>query len=278
MLEFRAVDAEILRLNLILVTWSIKETDENVGDFRFTVLRSNSPEGPFITISPEFTNEFRFFDRTEQMKSNYRKFYYKVRIRDTRDGSTKDSEVVGLDSKPDLFLLEIRRRNDLYLRRFVGIPAAVLIAKTFGNRCGECWDQIKNRQRSSQCRVCFNTGFVGGYFKQIDTFVNFNPNPELVQMLETGETHPVQTNMWMSSFPILSPRDMIVEFPVRAEQRRWRVVTVGKTERLRATSRQIAGVTEINRNDIEYQFTVDKFLPPPDRFLGFRPPNGSALL
>ena len=84
--------------------------------------------------------------------------------------------------------------------------------------------------------------------------------------------------MWLSHFPLLSPRDMIVEFPLHSEQRRWRVVTVGKTERLRATSRQIAQVTEINRTDIEYLVQVDKFVPPAEKFIGFRPPDGSGLL
>lgn len=278
MLEFKTVEAEVIRLNLILVNWSIKDTDEPIGNFRFTVERSNSPEGPFITISPELTNEFQFFDSTIQGRSKFRKFYYRIKVKNVQDGKTLESDVANLDSAPDFFLLEIRRRNDLYLRRFVGVPAAVLVARTFGNRCAECYDQVKQRQRSSQCRVCFNRGFVGGYFNQINTFVNFTPNPEMVQLLDIGETQPVQSQMWMSSFPLLSPRDMIVEFPVRAEQRRWRVVSVGKTERLRATSRQIAGVTEINQNDIEYELPVEKFIPPEDRFLGFRPSNGSALL
>jgi hypothetical protein len=278
MLAFANVEAEIIKLNLVAVRWTTQNSDEDIGFFRFKVLKSFSPQGPFEAISGELINLFMYFDSSLQMKSSWRKVYYKIAIRDARNDAVVESEVVGLDSEPDLILLEVRRRHDLYLRRYVGVPAAVLISRSFGQRCPNCFDQVKQRVRSSACLVCFATGFVGGYLAPINCFINFSPSPELVQLIETGETHPNQTNMWTGSFPELSPRDMIVEFPVKAEQKRWRVVTVGRTERLRTTSRQIAQVTEINRNDVEYKLEVPKFVPPKDVFLGFRPPDGSGLL
>lgn len=270
--------AEVVVLDLVRISWKISDTDHDLARYRFTVLKANAPNGPYEDLSGQLVNQFEYFDRTPQMRSHFRKFYYRIRMRDVQENTEVLSDAFTIDSDPDFFLLEIRRRNDLYLRRFVGIPAAILIAKTWGQRCSVCFDQIKQRIRSSQCRTCFNTGFVGGYFKQVDAFVNFSPNAELVALLETGETQPSQTNMWLSHFPLVSPRDMIVEFPIKSEQRRWRVVTVGKTERLRATSRQIAQVTEINRTDIEYLVPVEKFIPPKERFLGFRPADGSGLL
>ncbi len=275
MLTITSVEAEIIRLNRILVSWEIESTDEDLSKFRFRVGRSNSPGGPFAFITDELVNVFLFTDVTKQMKSKWRKFYYKIFVRDVETEETTASEVADLDSRPDFFLLEIRRRHDLYLERFVGIRAAILIAKTFGQRCADCFDAVKQRQRSSSCQTCFNTGYVGGYFSQVNAFVNFSPSPELVQILETGERQPNQVNMWMNYFPRLSPRDMIVEFP---EQRRWRIATVGKTERLRATSRQIATVVEINRSDVEWKVPVEEFVAPEDVFLGFRPPDGSGLL
>lgn len=275
MLKFTSVEAEIIKLDRILVSWKIEATDEDLSKFRFRVERSNSPGGPFEPITDELVNVFLFTDVTKQMKSKWRKFYYKISVRNVETEETTESEVADLDSKPDFFLLEIRRRHDLYLRRFVGIRAAILVAKTFGQRCADCYDPVKQRQKSSSCQTCFSTGYVGGYFSQINTLVNFSPSPELVQILETGERQPNQVNMWMNFFPRLSPRDMIVEFP---EQRRWRVATVGKTERLRATSRQIATVVEINRSDVEWSVPVEKFVAPEDVFLGFRPPDGSGLL
>lgn len=275
MLELRTFQAKILRLNEILLSWSIGDTQENLGYFRFTLGRANSPGGPFEAISPDLVNLFQFIDVAEQMKSNWRKFYWQLTITDSRGGDPFRSPVASTEGDPDFFLLEIRRRNDLYLRRYVGVPAAVLIRKTFGQRCPQCFDQVKMRERISSCLTCFGSGYIGGYFPQVNSFVNFSPSPEMVQLIETGERQENQTNLWLSNYPELSPRDMIVEFP---EQKRWRVVTVGKTERLRATSRQIAQVKEINRSDVEYKFPVTEYVPVKGTFAGFRPPDGSGLL
>lgn len=274
MLNLRTFTAKILRLNEILLSWSIADTTEDIGLFRFSVGRSNSPAGPFEAISPDLVNVFQFVDLAQQMKSNTRKFYWQLTITDVRGGVVK-SEPASLEGAPDFFLLEIRKRNDLYLRRYVGLPAAVFIRRTFGQRCPKCFDSLKQREKISSCLVCFGSGYVGGYYPQINTRVNFSPSPEMVQLLETGETQANQSQLWLSNYPELSPRDMIVEFP---EMKRWRVVTVGKTERLRATSRQIASVKEITRSDIEYQFPVTEYVPARETFVGFRPPDGSGLL
>lgn len=275
MLELRTFEAKILRLNEILLSWSIAPTEEDLGNFRFDLGRSNSPGGPFEPISSPLVNVFQFIDVAEQMKSNWRKLYWQLTVTDTVGGAEKKSPVISTEGKPDFFLLEIRRRNDLYLKRYVGVPAAVLIRKTFGQRCAQCFDNIKQREKISKCFTCFGSGFVGGYFPQVNGMVNFSPSPEMVQLIETGERQPNQTNLWLSYYPEISARDMIVEFP---EQRRWRVVTVGKTERLRVTSRQIAQVVEINRSDVEYLVPVNEVVPKKETFLGFRPPDGSGLL
>lgn len=275
MLSLRPLKVTVLALNRILIQWSIDSTDDDLSKFRFTLKRSNSPEGPFDRIAPDFTNVFQFIDETEQMKSNWRKIYYSLTVTDVRNQETLLSPVASPEDLPDAFLLEIRRRNDLYLRRFVGVPAGILIQKTFGQRCGSCYDQIKSRLKSSKCLACYGAGFLGGYFPQINFPLASSPSPELVAILETGEKQPNQTNFWTGFYPAISPRDIIVEF---RDQHRWRVVTVGKTERLRVRSRQIMSVVEINRNDVEYEIPITPWEFPKETFLGFRQPDGSGLL
>lgn len=275
MLTFRSVKVTVLSLNQILVQWAIEPTDDDLSKFRFTLGRSNSPEGPFERIAPDFINTFQFVDETIQMRSAWRKFYYRIRITDVRNSATLDSLVVTQEDLPDAFLLEIRQRTDLYLLRYVGVPAGVLIQKTFGQRCGQCWDATKSRVKSSGCMSCFGVGFLGGYFPQINFALASSPSPELVAILETGEKQPNQTNFWTGFYPAISPRDIIVEF---RDQRRWRVVTVGKTERLRTRSRQIMSVVEINRNDVEYKIPITPWEFTKETFLGFRQPDGSGLL
>jgi len=274
-LVFTSITAEVLKLNAIAVSWQIQDTDEDISNFHFTVTKSFSPGGPFEPISQPLVNLFSFMDTAEQMKSNWRKIYYRVSAKDVITGQVLLSDIADLTSPADFVVLEIRRREDLYLRRYVGVRAAVFIQKTWGRRCGSCWDQRKQRVSKSTCRTCFNTGYDGGYFPQVNQFVNFSPSPELVQLLETGERQQNNTNLWLGNYPLLSPRDMIVEFP---SKKHWRVVTVGKTEHKRAVLRQIAQIVEITRSDVEYDVPVNDFPVPPDPFIGFYPPTGSGLL
>lgn len=57
----------------------------------------------------------------------------------------------------------------------------------------------------------------------------------------------------MIYFPPVNPDDILVE----AENRRWKVIKVTPTQRLRATVRQELTLHEIPRGDIEYDLPVN---------------------
>lgn len=264
-------------LNFLRVSWTIEDTDEDLSKFRFKVVRSGSPEGDFDTIRENLVNEFEIFDRTVNLHSKWRKFFYKVIAEDVTTGETAEigPETVEEPRGADFVLLEIRRRNEeILLPRFVGTRVAFFVAKTFGQRCQECWDTIKQRQRSSRCLTCFNVGFVGGYFKQINGWLNMTPPDDVARVEEIGETHPSQTTVWTGHFPTLSPRDVIVE----QTNKRWRVVDANFTEKRRVTGHQVIRLVEINKGDIEQELPVGDIVIPSDVFLGFFPEEGSGLL
>ena len=76
------------------------------------------------------------------------------------------------------------------------------------------------------------------------------PLQHVVQLF--GERQPSDTHARTLSFPPISPRDIIVE----SENRRWRVVNVVTTQRLRAVVHQELQLHEIARSDIEYSLPL----------------------
>ena len=68
-----------------------------------------------------------------------------------------------------------------------------------------------------------------------------------------GETQQSNTNGRLSAFPPVKPRDILVE----PENRRWRIVTVSSTERLRATLRQEISLHEITPGDVEFDIHIN---------------------
>lgn len=252
MLEFDSLTVDCWNLDYLVVSWSIKPTVEDVSLYTFTVWRSNSPEGPFAKIVDGLVDTFVYKDPSVNLKSKWRKYYYKVQVDPHNDPLR--SPWVGPESqqdKPDVIATEIIRRNDLLLRNFTGKDASLYIKRTWGQRCSECWDQIKQRKLKSDCLVCYNTSFVGGFFTPIPIKINFSPSAEMVRQANF-ESQPDSTNSWMSNYPLVSSKDIIVE----DGNIRWRVGPVSFTQKLRVRVHQVMQLVRVNQNDIEYSLVI----------------------
>jgi len=235
------------------VNWTIQPTIEDINLYTFTIKRSNSPSGPFITVVGGLSNQFGFKDTTVNLKSDWRKYYYKVEVVEVADNNnTSETEPFYQGYEPDPIALTIIERNNLILSsEFTGRPVFIFIKKTYGMRCGECWDYVLKRRGKSNCLTCYDTGFVGGYFDSINAQMNINPENERVQM-QKFKMENNQTAGWLSNEPQLSPGDMIVE----GFNNRWRVVDVRKTERQRVLLHQTVRLVSIDNCDIEYKVRI----------------------
>jgi len=251
-LELNNLTVECWDLNYLVISWSIKPTVEDVGLYTFSVLRSNSPEGPFKLVQGGLVNTFVYKDPSVNLKHRWRKYFYKVVVDPHNDPHY--SPEIGPETqqgKPDVIATEIIRRNNLLLKNFVGIPAQLYIRKTWGQRCCICWDPIKQRKIQSDCQVCYNTGFVDGFLGPIDMMINFSPSPEPVRQANF-EQHPDATNAWTANYPEISAKDIIIEDGCT----RWRVVTPSFTQKRRVKVHQVLQLTGVNRNDIEYKLPL----------------------
>lgn len=252
MLELNSLTVDCWNLDYLVVSWSIKPTVENVGDYTFSVYRSNSPDGPFKQIAGPLVNVFVYKDPSVNLKSRWRKYYYKVKVDPENDPLYSPWIGPGFKrDQPDVIAREIVRRNELLLRQFVGIDAQVYIRKTWGQRCCECWDPIKQRKLQSNCLVCYNTGFVDGFFAPIPIKINFSPSPEMIRQANF-EQQPDATDAWMSNFPQISPGDVIIEDGCV----RWRVAQASFTQKKRVKVHQVLQLVGINRNDIEFKLPL----------------------
>jgi hypothetical protein len=274
MIELTNIRARFIKINNIEISWQITPTTEDISPYRIVVYRSFSPEGPFSRVSDPITaNTILFIDKDRITGSRWRKIYYQLTVENIVTGESEAYAVVGLEPERNLHLLEIIRRNDLYLQRYIGIPSAIKIKKTWGQRC-DCYDERLHRKTNSSCKKCFNTGFVDGYFDQIHAYVNYSPSQEAVQIAEWTQ-QPNSVSCWLSNYPLVSPGDIFIDFKTHT---RWRVANKARTGIQLATSRQICQIVEINRSDIEWDIPFTDWSGVDDVFLGFYAPYGSGLL
>jgi len=246
--------------DFIIVNWTIKPTNDTISSFKFTIYRSSSTDGPWVIVGDDIINDFSFKDASVDLISEWRKYYYKIRVTEIAIPANfaETAPFVNEVQEPDRIAEEIIRRNEIILNSddFVGRDVYVFIRKTYGQHCTGCWDYIKQRKVSSECRICFNTGYVGGYFTPVRTRMNINPSSDTVRHAQF-EMQPNQTAGWMSNVPLISPADIVVE----DNMSRWRVVQVQKTEKRRVVVHQTLLFTKVNRSDIEWE------LPIPDEAL-----------
>lgn len=233
------------------VTWELGETTEDVFDYSFQVLRSESPAGPFDAISAAFQDRYLFVDNCIVVGDRWRFLHYMVRVTHVPSGDHMDFGPVTIEAEADLVALELRRHIQLLMQEFAGRRCWVLPVRTFGPRC-TCWDAVLSKKTKSRCAECFDTGFVRGYMHPIETWIQFDPSANANQYTNVGGMQQQVTVARMSYFPQIKPNDLVIE----PENRRWRVVQVNQTEQGRAPVRQELQLSEMQPRDIEFEIPL----------------------
>lgn len=234
------------------VSWAVDSLYEDVLDYRFQVLRSESPEGPYDVLTEPFEDRYSFIDNILHIAHSWRTYFYKIRIIEKATGYHEDTGPVAHLPEPDIITNEVRRHIRLLMREFAGRRCVVLPLRTFGQRCPECWVPSLKKRNKSGCLTCYDTGFVRGYLHPIETFIQVDPSTKSKQPMTVGTTQQQNTTIRLGYYPPVKPDDIIVEL----ENIRWRVHTVTQTEHSRAAVHQEVTVHRINEKDIEYAIPV----------------------
>ena len=224
-----------------------------VLNYEFLIFRAgDSPMGPYTQVGGPFLDRYRFRDVRVQLQHKWRQYFYKLQVRDRRTGEVKEfGPASSSEEAPDLVASEIIRQEDVLFREFVGRRCYLFSARTFGPRCS-CFDATLNKLKASNHRPCFGTGWFSGYMAPVEVFVQIDPSPKATQTSALQEVQQSDTVGRMISFPPVNPKDILVE----PDNRRWRVISVRQTQRLRAVVRQELQLHEIPRGDIEYDLPV----------------------
>jgi hypothetical protein len=251
-LELKDLKVRSLDLDFHELSWKVQDTNEDVLDYTFQILRSESPSGPFEPLSVTFEDRYVFIDNTIQVAHRWRQYFYVLRVTHKPSGDARDFGPISKAPEPDLLALELRRHMTLLFKEFAGRRCWVLPVRTFGQRCS-CWNPTLKERRRSGCRTCFDTGFVRGYLSPIETWIQFDPSAKSEQPMNTGPTQQVNTTARLAYYPPLKPRDVLVE----GENRRWRIAQVNQTEQSRAAVHQEVQLHEIPPKDVEFAIPLN---------------------
>lgn len=250
MIKISKILVQPVNTDKILVRWEYAPTLENFSEYTFELQRSNSPESGFQTVF-KFQDAIQFLDDLN-FRRLWKNIYYRVVVTHTQTGKTATSSEYGFDYEPNLEALEIIRRNDILLknrRHGVGLPVAVFIRKREGVRC-ECWDSEKKRVRVSNCDDCFQTGYYHGFYDPIIAWGNFTPDSKASLVEQPGEREPNDNKVFFSNYPILLPRDVVIDVTL---MRAWMIDGVDTSARRGHLLHQLVTMSLLDRNHVLYK-------------------------
>lgn len=259
MLNVRKILVRSLTLDFLDIFWEIDAVqspegrDHSIYDYDFYVLRSEAAMGPYSQVGGPFRDVYMFRDARVPLQHKWRSFYYKIRVVHRPSGESQEfGPANNTDPEPDLIAAEVIRLEGILFQEFIGRKCWVFPVRTFGPVC-TCTDLALGRKTRSNHKTCFGTGWLGGFMSPVESLIQIDPHPKQSHPNSLQELQPGNTTARLTSFPPISPRDVIVEM----ENRRWRVVSVSNTQRLRSVLHQELVLHEIPKGDIEYDLPLN---------------------
>jgi hypothetical protein len=251
MIEVTDIYVNVYSTDRIELTWSIKDTREDVHDYYIDIYRSNSEGGPWTLLVQNIEDRYRFVDGEVDLRDKWRVFYYKLIIKNKSTGATQEYEPVSAQFKGDLIAIEVQRREEMYFEKFVGKKVLFYKRRTFGQRCN-CYDPILQNNLRDRCLNCFNTGYTRGYYDPLPLYMQIDPVGRSTSMSQGGEMQTENSTARTIGIPYISPRDLIVE----STNKRWRVVTSVPTEKRREVVHQELQLCGLTPGDIAFEVPV----------------------
>ncbi len=257
--DFRMVTVRNPTADSLLVRWAIVPTSYDMGQIVFEILRSNGPRGPWSLIGESAQGSFHYVDSIPMGLQSFRSYYYRVRAADISGKGYRDSVVASLDHDADNIALGMIRKKNVFLRTRGGISAAVLLRKRWGPKCSRCFDEVRQLPRDADCKVCFGTGFTGGY--QTPVFVHaalFNQALKTYVTFNDARYDAANSTLELANLPVLSPDDIVVDRVVNA---RYIVKEVTPFTHRMYTVCQYVKVVRKDDNDVVYTIPIPEDLP-----------------
>lgn len=246
-LRVRSLDVDRLE-----VTWETNDSQEDVLDYTFQVVRSESPEGPYEPLTQPFEDRYIFVDARIPQGDKFRQLYYKLIVVHKASQRTYEVGPESQEAEPDLVAQFIRRSQMTLLTQVIGRRVWLFKIRTFGARCS-CFDATTNKRIRMNCLSCFDTGFLRGFHNPIEIWLQIDPPGGAQQNMPQQIAQHTNTTARTSFYPNIAPRDVLVE----AENKRWRVVNTTTSERLRAPIKQELALYQIQSTDIEYKLPIN---------------------
>lgn len=252
------------------IQWTVRDATES-GDYRCTLARAGSVEGPWEPILVDAVSQYAVLDDFTRTPTEPRftppnlltfvdRLYYRITVTTPSGQVLTDTRETGPSSAaptpPALKMEQTRRHLQFEFRRgvrYTGAPVRLYKRRQWGTRCPRCYDPRSKQVMRADCRDCWGTSFTGGYWAPYDTYaVRSSLATSVVSGVEQ-KAEGSRAQIILPDLPQLEPEDIIVSLQ---DQRRFVVKHQRQPElRLRGVQ-QIADSYELDRDHILYRLAA----------------------
>jgi len=244
--------------NLVHLEWEIDSDEDLSGYTNIIIKKAFSPTDTFKVVATISSNNASWDDTDIPARRIWTELYYKIGM---SNGQSFDfDDIIQINPLPTPLVLEMERRLRIKLERIVdgkrgvGLECYFLKRKHYGLRCSTCYDPYTSRQKKTHCSECYDTTFIGGYYKPVHGYVEVVSPDETVFYSVMGKDKNYNTVMITANYCWLQPGDIVA------------VVSTGKRYVIRVNSHseyagyrypsQFLEVSELPKSDIIYEFKV----------------------
>jgi len=254
------------------VQWSLIDVPENVsGVFQFDLYRSGGPEGPWQQVLAS-DDQYAFLDKFNSVATTlselqpnqmrlFQEVHYKLVCRMPNGTILETKEETGpanATRKMSQYLRKSKRDFRLTLK-FNGTKLVVLKKRRWGAKCivqpdgTGCYDPISQEVMRQNCRECWGTGFIGGYWTPFVTYGrrNVSANTSAITPAQRSDTN--DGSFWLPDYPTLEADDILISL---SDQRRFIIDQQVETQILLNSVHQEVACMELDHDHIIYQMRV----------------------
>lgn len=243
-------------VDFVNITFTIKDTSEDITPYVFDLYRSNAESDNFELISSNVQN-FEFNDYTVNLLNPEIKYYYKVKATNKNTQEYIFSKPFTFNSAgEDNYTFFFDHLYRMYLDRVINNKPMLLLKR---KRCGQlcdCFDDVRRSSRADTCTRCFGTNYVGGFFPPVKILVNYyNTSGESEAFQASGtfrEKQPLQ--FWTVNYPVIQENDMVIDTLTKD---RYTVMNVQPSYKNGYLIRQVMQIAQIPKASILYRVPID---------------------
>lgn len=208
----RNIKQAIVTWNNVSIPNNQIENDEIVK-IGYNVYKGTSINGIYYKLNKEPIYTNRYEDNSISLNPNSRYWYKVSTVSVFSDGVSSES----LLSEPIMYQVKnenkwfskVNERN-MWILKNTGVLMDLYVRKSDGEKCPDCWDDIRGQSENTSCKTCFGTGIVGGYEPMFQLYVRQKPAGQQLDIGGQGYVFNSNPGAWTISSVQLRNRDILL--------------------------------------------------------------------